>query len=151
MKLFSFFRKPKAPPKMVDQTETIVYDFMLRTPYWSYRPVTYREHESFVNLKPVLDSYLDQLFKGSIDAGNGNILDSFILNTARQAQEDLARQHTDHKNTITQFFIRNQGDQEAFSHQITLLRDELADNEAKQTEIKARLNKNTFLGGINDA
>jgi hypothetical protein len=143
MKLF----KKTTPTKVVDNTETVVYDFKLRAPFWSYRTVPYREYEPFSGFTPEINSHLDKLFQGEIDDGNGDVLDNMICDMARQAEKDLDKQRTEHGDIIKSFDIRNRGDRTAFEHELTLLQSELLENEQQTAEIKTRLKQDKFIGG----
>ena len=142
----SFFKRAKTT-KVMDDTETIVTDFKLRAPFWSYRTVPYREYEPFISFKPEIDGYLERLLQGEIDDGNGDVLDNLINDMARQAEKDLDKQRTEHGDTIKSFDIRNQGDKRAVKHELDLLQSEIGENEQQLADIKTRLNKDKFIGG----
>ena len=142
----NFFKRSKVT-KIVDDTESIVADFKLRAPFWSYRTVPYREYEPFVNFTADIDNYLERLFEGEIDDGNGNVLDNIICDMARQAEEHLKRQHTEHRDTIKSFDIRNKGDKTAFMNERILLQAEIEDTEQQIEEVKRRMKRDKFVGG----
>ena len=146
----SIFKK-RRPTKVVDDTETVVQDFVLRAPFWSYRTVPYRGYEPFVEYGPAIDKYLESLFKGEIDDGNGDVLDNLICDMARQAEKDLDLQRTQHRDTIKSLDLRNQGDHWAFQHERALLETEIVDCEQELAEIKRRLRTDKFIGGRKDA
>jgi len=133
--------------KVVDNTDTIVYDFKLRAPFWSYRTVEYHEYAPFVVFSTAIEEYLINLFGGELDSGNGNTLDNLICDMARQAERDLEKQHIEHGDTLKSFDIRNKADRKAFQHELALLQEELLINEKTQYEINARMEKDKFLGG----
>jgi len=141
-----FFRKSK-PTRVVDDTETTVSDFRLRSPFWCYRTVPYRTCESFDGYGPVIDSYLSKLFQGEIDDGNGDVLDNMICDMARQAEKDLERQHTEHGDIIHSFGIRAQGDRRAFAHERDLLQRTLEETEQHLAEVSGRMRRDEFSGG----
>ena len=142
----SIFKNTKNT-KVMDETETIVNDFILRAPFWSYRTISYYEYGPFVNYTPELDAYLEILFQGEIDSGNGDVLDNLIFDMSRQAERDLDKQRTEHGDTIKTFHIRNKGDKEAFFHERALLQAEIEECEQQLIEIKNRIKKDKFLGG----
>ena len=146
----SLFKKAKST-KMVDYNDNIVYDFILRAPFWSYRTVPYREYEPFVSFIPVIDGFLEKQFRGEIDSGNGDTLDNMICDMARQAEKDLDKQRSEHTDMIKSFDIRYHGDRKAFEHELTLLSAEFAEIEQQQAEINARLKKDKFIGGNKNA
>ena len=69
--------------KAVDDTLEVVNDFICQIPFWGYQVAAYREYEPFSNLVLELDSYLEKLFAGEIDDGNGDVLDCLIADRAR--------------------------------------------------------------------
>lgn len=146
----NLFKKTN-PTRVVDDTETIVSDFKLRAPFWSYRTVPYREYVPFVEFISAIDGYLERLFQGEIDDGNGDVLDNMICDMARQAEKDLDKQHIEHGDTIKSFDIRNQGDKKAFMHERDLLQAEIQENEQQLAEIKTRMKQDKFIGGKKNA
>lgn len=139
--------KKKKPTRVVDDTESIVTDFRLRSPFWCYRAVSYRVWEPFAGYGKTIDSYLEKLFEGEIDDGNGDVLDNMICDMARQAERDLDRQHTEHGDIIRTFGIRSQGDRRAFVQERGLLQSALDETEQHLDEVRARMRKDEFRGG----
>ena len=143
--------KTNAPEKQVDDTKEVVHDFTRRAPFWSYRTVAYREYAPLVNLKDELDCYLDALFRGDIDDGNGDVLDNLIFDAVRRAWEDLKKQRVDHLDTITSFGIRAQSDRTAFEEQLTQLEESLSKNIQEQEFIRDLLNRCEYQEGYTNA
>lgn len=140
-------RKKDQREKDLYDAENIVKDFTLRTPFNSYRPTEYREYETFFNFKNEIDEYLESLFEGEIDDGNGDVLDNMINDMARQAEKDLEKQHTEHGDTIKSFEIRHRADKLAFENERNLLCAKINENECQLNEIILRIKNEKFLGG----
>lgn len=58
-------------------------DFTRRAPFWSYRVKDYLLYGPLVSFRGEIDSYLNKLFAGDIDEGNGDVLDSMIADLVR--------------------------------------------------------------------
>lgn len=145
--MFDVFKKTR-PTKVVDDTEQFVNDFTQRAPFWSYRPVPYKEYTPFYMYQIELDKYIDGLLKaGALDDGNGDVMTNFITDMANKAYADLAKQKTDHEDVIESFFIRSRADQEQFTNELELLSVELEINERDFDEITRRSNKEKFVEG----
>lgn len=129
--------------------EVMVNDFQRRTPYWSYRPANYRIYEPFMEYKKEIDKYLEKLFSGEIDDGNGDVLDNMIAQMTRQAERVLDEQRTEHKDMLKSFDIRRLSDRETFENQLKLLRDSLEKNKSDQEEYRNRMRGNEFTKGGN--
>lgn len=140
----SLFKKNK-PTKIVNETDTTVNDFKLRTPYWFYRTISYQMYYPFAIYTQNLNSYLARLFQGKIDDGNGDVLDNLICDMARQAERDLDKQLTEHGDVIKALAIRNEGDRIAFLKERSLLQQELDEVEDVLAEIKKRLLNDKFV------
>lgn len=115
--MFGKKKKKEALINSVDDTRTVVYDFKRRIPYESYRAMEYRpfpdlEEEVMI---PKLDVYLNKLFAGAIDDGNGDVLDNLIFKTAREAGAYLKTQNIDHRDMNNRFTARAKADQEDFT------------------------------------
>ena len=135
----------KKPDKAVPTDgDEIVNDFVRRTPFWSYRTTSYQIYEPFMNYKEEIDRYLEKLFAGEIDDGNGDVLDSMISDMERQAEKHLLRQHSEHQDVIKSFELRMLGDRKAFEEQLQLLRELLAKNLAEQESLLARQRRDEF-------
>lgn len=139
-----FWEKSK-PSKLVDNTETLRNDFKLRGPFWGYRSIDYREYEPFVNLTPVIDEYLNRQFEGDIDWGNANTLNNLIFGMAREAEQDLDRQHIDHGDRIQDLEQRNQSDRKHFEMVLAGLREDMQRNERDLRDIETRLAQDKFM------
>jgi len=143
------FRKKEKLVDVVSDEECIVYDFVLRAPFWGYRPISYREYEPFINFQNEIDGFLDKLFskEDSIDVGNKNVLDDLIVDMAKQAEEDLKKQKAVHVDHINKFDHRRKGDRLSFENQIKLLEEALMRNEKTHKEVDERFIKNKFRKG----
>ena len=100
------FLKVTNTTKSVDDTPEVVNDFRRQIPFWSYRPVEYRSYAPFVNLGIILDDYLEKLFTGELDEGNGDVLDNIIFDSMRQAFHDLDVQKAQHEDLIENLFLQ---------------------------------------------
>ncbi len=140
--MLNYVKKPdKAVPTGEDE---IVNDFVRRTPFWSYRAASYQIYEPFMGYKEDIDRYLEKLFAGEIDDGNGDVLDSMISDMERQAEKHLLRQHSEHQDVIKSFELRMLGDRKAFEEQVQLLKELLAANQAEQEALLARQRRDEF-------
>lgn len=135
------------PNKTVDDRTVVVNDFIRRTPFWSYRTVSYKDYSPLMNFGKVIDEHLQELFKGQIDEANGDALDNLIFDIVRQAELDLADQRCKHRDMINSFGIRARGDRNSFEGQKRRLEDALSINLMEQAEIRRRFEKVTFKGG----
>lgn len=141
----STFNQVENPQKAVSSEEAVVNDFERRIPYWSYRPTNYKVFEPFMEYKSEIDGYLEKLFNGEIDDGNGDVLDNMIMDMARQAEKSLAKQHTEHGDIIKSFDIRAKSDRIAFEDELKLLRDRLDICMKKQAKYKELLEEDEFI------
>ena len=132
------------PNKTVDDRTVVVNDFTRRTPFWSYRTVSYKEYPPLLELEKLLDGYLRELFKGELDEANGDALDNLIFDYVRQAELDLAQQRCRHRDMINSFDIRAKGDRNAFEGEKRRLEAALAENAGEQADIRRRREKVTF-------
>lgn len=98
----------------VDDSRAVVNDFQMRTPYESYRPADYRPYHKLeeVEMRPALESALEPLLAGSVDAGNGNMVDDLIFAVLREALVDLRLQQVRHGDTIQRLSVRRATDLE---------------------------------------
>lgn len=113
------FNKKKSQTlyNLVDDSRTIVYDFMLRTTpigYESYRTAEYTLYHKLdeAEMLPKIDAHLEKLFAGDVDDANGDMLDEIIFGAAREALPYLSKQHIDHNDTIRRFIVRRTSDYE---------------------------------------
>lgn len=128
-----------------DETEdTVVRDFQRRAPYWSYRVTDYRPFAPFTEFRKELDGYLEKLFAGEIDDGNGDVLDNMIGDMARQALLDLDRQRADHQDNLRNLELRTVGDRSHFLEHRQTLAGALDRNLLEQETLEARLKNHTF-------
>lgn len=127
----SIFRENR-PGKELDDTVEIVRDFNRRAPFWSYRTRAYQIYAPFDQFKTSIDDYLDKLFQGEIDDANGDVLDALIFDLLRQAERDLDRQRTEHRDAITSFAIRAKCDPVAFEAELSALEERLEANKQEQ-------------------
>ena len=140
----SIFKMDK-PNKVVDDAPVVVRDFNRRTPFWSYRTTEYKPYPPFEQFKDEIDAYLEKLFAGDIDDGNGDVLDTMISDVLRQAEHDLARQRTEHRDVIVSFGIRAKSDQTTYERELQKETEELERNMQEQSEIRQRLQRNEFV------
>lgn len=132
------FFKSNAPEKVVDGTQEVVTDFTRRTPYWSYRTVPYQVRGGLESFRKELDDYLERLFSGELDDGNGDVLDCLISGRVRQAREDLKNQRISHRDAIVSFGIRAVSDRAAFEKQLAAVRQTLEQNRQELEALQAR-------------
>ena len=142
--------KGNAPMKAVDNETEIVHDFNRRTPFWSYRPVAYRDYPALAGLKTQLDAFLDALFHGEIDEANGNVLDNLVFDVVRQAQADLRHQQISHRDTIKSFDVRSVSDRLAFQDKLDLLNEALNTNQVELKTLRARAAHGEFKEVMNN-
>ena len=119
--------------KELDDTSTLVNDFVRQKPYGTYRPVNYQISERFVDLKNEIDKYLERMFEGKIDDANGDVMDNLIYDNTRIALQDIEMQKVQHDDTIRNFIIQAEGARTAFAeHKQTV--------ESMISEVQSRLN-----------
>ena len=137
-----FLRRPHDTDK-VNNPST---GFKSRAPYSGYRPVDYEGLSEFIDMKPVLDGYLEKLFAGdsSVDEGNKDTLDPLINDMAEKAEQDLNRQRIDHTDNIHRICDRRVGDKFMFEKQLEQLKVALEENEQELDEIESRYKVNKF-------
>lgn len=134
--------------KVVDDTLDIVNDFICQTPFWGYQVSAYRDNETFSDLTPILDSYLERLFAGgSIDDGNGDVLDCLIADYARENMKYLSRQRVEHENMMKKFDMQRQGSQKSFEEHLVSIDKQLKEKTEEFTDIKKRYQQDKFKGG----
>ncbi len=78
----------------------------------SFRCQQYEEYGKFdeANMKCELDSYLNRLLAGEVDAANGNMLDELIFGREREAMRDLNMQRIRHKDSNKRIAVRFDSD-----------------------------------------
>ena len=131
----------------IDDTRVVVKDFVRRPPYWSYRSLGYTPLKEFMEFQRNIDDYLEKLFQGGIDDGNGDVLDNMNIDIAMQALTDLAIQRVNHRNTIKDLAARFEGDRACFEEELRNLTNRLDQNLKKQSAIKEKIDKNEFKKG----
>lgn len=105
--------------KEVNDEMELVDDFKRRTPYWSYRTVSYKDYEPLVKLVSVLDTHLEKLFQSeALDDANGDALDCIIMDFVKQAFQYLKYQRVQHEDTNNNFAIRVEGDIKAYQDEL---------------------------------
>lgn len=129
----------------VGSEKMVMNDFERRIPYWSYRPVSYEVYEPFKEYKTEIDGYLEKLFNGEIDDGNGDVLDNMIMDMARQAEKSLNRQRVEHRDMIKSLDIRAQSDRKAFKCQLELLKEQLENNKHNQEKYNKLADADEFI------
>lgn len=137
--------------KSVDDTLEVVNDFICQIPFWGYQVAAYREYEPFSNLVLELDSYLEKLFAGEIDDGNGDVLDCLIADRARANFKYLAQQKVEHRNMMKMFEVQRQGAKRAFEEHLDSVEKMFAEKDAERNGILKRYNADKFEGGTANA
>lgn len=115
--MFGKKKRNNAIINTVDDSRAVVYDFVRRFPYESYRPVEYRPFPDLQKelMLPKLDQYLQALLAGDVDDGNGDMLDSIIFDPFRIAVPDLEKQGCEHRDIIRRLNARRISDRADFS------------------------------------
>lgn len=145
MKMF-FRRKEKSEPEQgIECRQEVVNDYNRRKPYWSYRPVNYEFCSSFSELKNEIDGYLEHLFAGDIDDGNGDVLDSIILSRAKQAKCDLEIQRTHHRDIINEMNLGMLGNLKFFHNRLELQRKYLEKKKKELTKYEELVDSDAFI------
>lgn len=139
-----FGRKKKKEPTLfnsIDDSRSVVYDFMRRFVYESYRTVEYCMYPKLEEqeLKAKLDVHLDALLAGEVDDGNANMLDQIIFAPAREGVMALRRQHYNHQDTIRRLIARRKSDRQDFSRISEERKEELAQLEWEYQETCRKL------------
>ena len=131
--------------KQVDDNVELVNDFVRQTPFWNYRPVEYKINEYFLTgLVAELDSYLDRLFAGEIDDGNGDVLDNIICDYAARAVRDVSEQKVHHEDLIVNMYHQAEGARKTFIEHLALVKAQKAEVSKELEDITKRLNKDKF-------
>lgn len=135
-----FAKRKKGLFDEVNDENRIVNDFMLRTTrfFESYRTVDYRLGARLDEdvMTPYLDKHIDALLGGgAIDPGNGNALDTIIIGFAREAEDELSKQHITHDDLIRRFIVRRKADYRDLTKIEETLKKELASLEAELSNI----------------
>ena len=94
---------------------------------------------------PEIDSYLEKLFNGEVDSGNGDVLDMIIGSVTRQAKHALEKQHCNHRDIIKSFDIRAKSDKKAFEDQRSRLQAELDEMNEEFGCYKELIVKDSFV------
>lgn len=128
--MFGRKKKKQAHFSTVDDTREVAYDFRRRFIYEQYRPTDYSMYYKLKEtyMKQMLDKYLDALFAGEVDDGNGDVMDNIILGAVREAQSDLQIQRSDHNDMLRRLIARRNADRkdfcrmtEEYKHKLELL------------------------------
>lgn len=102
----------------LDDSRVPAYDFRLRISklFESYRTAEYRPYEplSEETMRVELDGYLDKLFDGEVDDGNGDVLLNLIFSRAREALPLLRIQRVNHEDMLQRLTIRYKADKKDF-------------------------------------
>lgn len=141
----SIFNQVNSLNKSVNSEKVVMKDFERRIPYWSYRPVNYEVCKPFKEYKTEIDGYLEKLFKGEIDDGNGDVLDNMIMDMARQAEKSLVNQRAEHRDMIKSLDIRAKSDRRAFGYQLELLKEQLEINKHNQEKYSKLADADEFI------
>lgn len=123
--------------------------FDRRIPKWEYRPSEYYNLKRFDNLKTELDEYLEKLFKGEIDSGNGNVLDNLISDVMNETIKEIGRQRVNHKDTIEGLSIFHNGSEEEFRRELEHIDDELNRLSEKLVLAEERYENYRFISEVN--
>lgn len=127
-------RRKQALINVLENSKAIAYDFRRRgVPFEFYRVTDYQLYHKLKEqeMLPQLDTYLERLFNGDVDDGNANMLDSMILNAAREAGAELEMQHYGHGDILRRLIARRHADHEDY---IRILRDRKKELEQLEAE-----------------
>ena len=122
-------------------------DLRRRIPKVDYRPCDYEILPRFKNLKVEIDEYLDKLFAGEIDAGNGNVLDELIIDVGREARAELDRQYISHQDIIIDLKAYHDGNVRQFESELAGLKTDLEGVNSRLVAISEREESIKFTGG----
>lgn len=137
-------KKSRDAEKITEQQQDdIVKDFIRKVPHWGYSPASYQIFSPFANLGTDLDAKLQTFFEcpGSIDEGNANVLDNYIVDMACEAVEDLKSQRMLHRRVIKDLYLAMLANRRGFQEELDFCESELAEIEAELAEIKSRIKK----------
>ena len=119
--------------------EPEVVTFVRQRPYADFRPMDYRPSPLlFEETEKKMEQWLSALFAGEIDDGNGNVLDSLIIDTVRLAMDDLADQHVTHLDRIRDLHLQFQAGKVHFEEQCKDAESLLEELEAEHKEASDR-------------
>lgn len=130
--------------KKVDDTLEVVNDFKCQIPYWGYQVAAYKNSEPFNDLIPVLDTYLEKLFTGELDDGNGDVLDCLIADYARENMKYLAQQRVEHRSMLKMFEVQRQGARQTFENHLTAMEELKEEKGVDMENIEKRCKADKF-------
>lgn len=135
--MFGKKKKEQGLFNTMDDSRVVVYDFVRRIPIESYRPVEYKLYHKLRDeeMHPKLDRHLDALFAGSVDDGNGDMLDNIIFRSYRESGPDLILQKHTHEDMIRRIVAKRTSDREDFVNLREDRKEELLRLEKEYDEI----------------
>lgn len=136
--------KDSETAKALTDEKTVVDDFMIPIPFGTYRPMDYPDYQPLFSMKEELDGYLEKLFEGVIDEGNGDVLDALIIDRAEQALTDLKKRRAEHEDTIHEFYLRAESDRAGFQDQLEKVSRELDRNKIELTILEKRFMESEY-------
>lgn len=136
--------KDSETAKALTDEKTVVDDFMIPIPFGTYRPMDYPDYQPLFSMKEERDGYLEKLFEGVIDEGNGDVLDALIIDRAEQALTDLKKRRAEHEDTIHEFYLRAESDRAGFQDQLEKVSRELDRNKIELTILEKRFMESEY-------
>jgi hypothetical protein len=117
----------------------------------SLRQLNYRDFAPLFGYADAIDKFLEELFKGEIDLGNGNVCDNMINDIAEQAQTDIELQRISHHDSITIISNQRIADRHAYESQLEKKKEELAEIRSRLDEINIKFRKSKFRKELKNA
>jgi hypothetical protein len=140
--------KPETPPKAVPDTPVEINS---RIRNGSLRQLNYEDFAPLFGYAETIDNFLENLFKGEIDPGNGNVCDNMIDNIAEQAAADIELQRISHYDSINTISNQRIADRHAYERQLDKKKEELAEIRSRLDEINIRFRKSKFRKELKNA
>jgi hypothetical protein len=140
--------KPETPPKAAPDTPVEINS---RIRNGSLRQLNYKDFAPLFGYAEAIDNFLEKLFKGEIDLGNGNVCDNMIDDIAEQAAADIELQRISHHDSINTISNQRIADRHAYKRQLEKKKEELAEIRGRLDEINIRFRKSKFRKELKNA
>jgi hypothetical protein len=115
------------------------------------RQLNYKDFAPLFGYAGTIDKFLEKLFKGEIDLGNGNVCDNMINDIAEQARADIELQRIAHRDSINTIANQRTADRLAYEKQLAKKQEELEEIRERLAEINVRFRKAKFRKELKNA
>jgi hypothetical protein len=110
----------------------------------SLRQLRYKDYVPLFGYTDTIDKFLEELLRGEIDLGNGNVCDNMVDDIAGQAAADTDLQRIAHHDSINMIANQRIADRFAYENQLEKKKEELAEVRGRLDEINVRFRKSKF-------